>query len=115
MEENKKDIDESWKETVEKEKETLKKDGKLMPPNPDFKFFITTLSLQATIALGIIANPATNKNEEDLTQAKFLIDTLDMLKDKTKGNLASEESELLENLLYDLRMGYISKSKGEAK
>jgi len=115
MEEDKKNIDETWKETVEKEKEQLKKDGKFIPSNPDFNFFITTLSLQASIALGIVANPATNKNEEDLIQAKFLIDTLDMLKDKTKGNLSTEEVNLLENLLYELRMGYISKTKGEVK
>lgn len=112
MEEERKNIDESWKEAVEKEKETLKKDGKFIPPEPDFKFFVTTLSLQASIALGLVPNPSTNKNEEDLSQAKFLIDTLDMLKGKTKGNLTSEEAELLENLLYELRMGYVSKSKG---
>jgi coproporphyrinogen III oxidase-like Fe-S oxidoreductase len=112
---DKRNIDESWKETVEKEKESLRKDSKFIPQEPDFKFFITTLSLQASIALGYMPNPATNKNEEDLTQAKFLIDTLIMLKEKTNGNLNPEEANLLENLLYELRMGYISKSKGEEK
>jgi len=112
MDENKKNIDEGWKETVKKEKETLKKDGKFAPPTPDFNFFITTLSLQASIALGQVPNPATGKIEEDLTQAQFLIDTLGMLKEKTKGNLSTEESNLLENLLYELRMSYISKTKG---
>ena len=111
MEEQKKN-DESWKEAVEKEKETLKKEERLIPPDPDFKFFITTLSLQASIALGQIPNPATNKTEEDLTQAKFLIDTLGMLKEKTKGNLDQEETNLLENLLYELRMIYVNKQKG---
>ena len=115
MEENEKNIDESWKETVEKEKGNLKKDGGFVPPTPDFNFFITTLALQASIALGQIPNPATDKLEEDPTQAKFLIDTLDMLKEKTKGNLNSEEDTLLENLLYELRMVYVSKKKGEAK
>src|SRR4030042_3796667 len=111
MEEQKKS-DESWKEAVEKEKETLKKEEKFVPPDPDFKFFITTLSLQASIALGQIPNPAINKTEEDLTQAKFLIDTLGMLKEKTKGNLDQEETNLLENLLYELRMIYVNKQKG---
>jgi len=82
------------------------------PPEPNFGFFITTLSLQASIALGQLANPATNKTEEDLIQAKFLIDTLGMLEAKTKGNLDSGESKLLENLLYDLRNIYLSKAKG---
>ena len=115
MDEIKKKVDESWKEAVEKEKEALKKEDKFMPPEPDFNFFITTLSLQASIALGTLPNPATNKTEEDLTQAKFLIDTLVMLEEKTKGNLTAQETELLENLLYELRMQYVSKTKGEIK
>jgi hypothetical protein len=82
------------------------------PPKPDFKFFITTLSLQASIALGSIANPVTNKTGVDLVQAKFLIDTLGMLVDKTKGNLDADESKLLESLLYELRTVYLSKSEG---
>ncbi|MFH0826988.1 MAG: DUF1844 domain-containing protein [Candidatus Omnitrophota bacterium] len=111
MDEDKKNIDESWKEAVEKEKEKLEKGGKFVPPEPDFKFFISTLSLQASIAMGYIPNTSSNKTEEDLTQARFLIDTLDMLKEKTKGNLSEEESTFLENMLYELRMGYISKTK----
>jgi hypothetical protein len=86
-----------------------------VPPEPDFNFFITTLALQASIALGSVANPSTNKTEEDLSQAHFLIDTLGMLKEKTKGNLSKEEDALLENILYELRMQYIDKSKGGPK
>ncbi len=115
MDDTDKNIDESWKETIEKEKETLKKEGKFIPPEADFNFFITTFSLQASIALGQIPNPASDKKEEDLPQAKFLIDTLAMLKDKTKGNLSADETNLLENLLYELRMIYINKVKGGAK
>jgi len=115
MDETNKNIDESWKETVEKEKETLKEQGKFIPPEPDFNFFITTLALQATIALGTVANPATNQKEEDLSQAKFLIDTLGLLKEKTKGNLNTDEVNLLENVLYELRMQYVAKTRGEVK
>jgi hypothetical protein len=115
MEEDKKNVDESWKETVEKEREALQKEGKFIPPEPDFNFFITTLSLQASIALGQVPNPVTNKKEEELTQAKFLIDTLGMLKEKTSGNLNTDETNLLENLLYELRMIYIAKQRGENK
>lgn len=107
-----KNIDQSWKEAVSKEKDGLKKDGKFVPPEPDFNFFITTLALQASIFLGIAANPATGKKEEDLTQAKFIIDTMGMLKEKTKQNLNPEESSLLENVLYELRMQYIAKLEG---
>jgi len=94
MEEIKKNSDDSWKET------------------PDFNFFITTLSIQASISLGQLANPVTNKIEEDITQAKFIIDTMGMLKEKTKGNLKEDEANLLENVLYELRMQYVAKSKG---
>jgi len=117
MDENNKNIDESWKETAEKEKEALKKTGKFVPPEPDFSFFLTTLALQASISLGEVPNPVTSNKEEDLVQAKFLIDTLGMLKGKTQGNLTKEEEVLLENVLYELRMQYINKSKsqGESK
>lgn len=81
------------------------------PPVPDFKFFISTLSLQASIFLGQIPNPVSQKTETDLTQAKFIIDTLGMLKEKTKNNLNEEESNLLENFLYELRTVYLSKNK----
>ncbi|MBU0502897.1 MAG: DUF1844 domain-containing protein [Candidatus Omnitrophota bacterium] len=115
MDEKEKNIDESWKETVAKEKESLKKDNGFAPPEPDFSFFITTLSLQASIALGKIPNPGTNQKENNPEQAKFIIDTLAMLKEKTAGNLKKEEGELLENLLYELRMEYISLSKERLK
>jgi len=112
MGEQNKNIDESWKEAVGKEKMNLEKEGKTSPPEPDFSFFITTLSLQASIDLGLAPNPATNKKEENLSQAKFIIDTLGMLKEKTKGNLTPEEANFMENILYELRMQYIEKTKG---
>jgi len=115
MDKENKNIDESWKEAADKEKESLKKEGKFIPPQADFNFFVTTLALQASIFLGHMPNPATNKVEEDLTQAKFIIDTLGMLKEKTKGNLAPEENTLLENVLYELRVQYIAKTGGNVK
>lgn len=116
MENENKNIDESWKDTVDKEKVNVEKKGKPVPMEPDFSFFITTLSLQASIDLGVVSNPASNKKEENLVQAKFLIDTLGMLKEKTKGNLNPEETSLLENVLYELRMQYIAKTKkGDGK
>jgi hypothetical protein len=115
MDEIRKKVDESWKQSVEKEKGEPKQDGAFVPPEPDFKFFITTLTLQASIALGHMANPATQKTEKDPTQAKFLIDTLGMLQEKTKGNLTPEETDLLENLLYELRVAYLAQEEGKSK
>jgi len=109
MEEKEKSIDEAWKQTADKEKANLKEKGEFVAPDPDFNFFISTLGLQASIALGIIPNPSNNQKEENPQQAKFLIDTIAVLKEKTKGNLNKEESDLIENILYELRMQYISK------
>lgn len=75
---------------------------------PDFKFFITTLALQAAISLGQIENPSTNKKEENFPQAKFIVDTLDMLREKTKGNLTKEETESLDNIVAELKTQYTS-------
>jgi len=115
MDETQKKVDENWKQNVEKEKVSSKEKGEFVPPVADFKFFITTLTLQASIALGHMANPATQKIEKDPAQAKFLIDTLDMLAEKTKGNLTKEEADLLENLLYELRVAYLAKEEGQVK
>ena len=112
MDEIKKKTDDSWKESVDKEKEKIKKEGDSSPPQANFSFFVTSLALQATIAMGVMENPVTNKKEENLDQAKFLIDTLDVLKEKTKGNLSEEENKLLENVLYELKMQYMGKRKG---
>lgn len=112
MEEKEKRVDESWKDSVEKDRIEQPGAEEHAVPEPDFKFFITTLSLQAAIALGQIPNPVTDKKEENLPQAKFLIDTLDMLKEKTEGNLNQEEGEFLEDVLYNLRMQYISMNQG---
>lgn len=94
--------------------EENKKDN-FVPPVADFNFFCTTLAIQAGIFMGAMENPATNKKEEDLPQAKFIIDTLGMLKEKTRGNLTAEEEKLLDNLLFELRQQYIEKTKGDQK
>ncbi|MDD1778171.1 MAG: DUF1844 domain-containing protein [Candidatus Helarchaeota archaeon] len=116
MEEKEKKIDDGWKENVEKEKlegrEDLKPSGEeVFPGEPDFTFFVTTLSIQAAIALGEIPNPVTDRKEENLSQAKLIIDTLAMIKEKTRGNLSTEEDSLIDNVLYELRMQYVSKAK----
>lgn len=119
-EKEEKKIDESYKTKVDAEKQKEEdnsslgdgiSNGQFVPPKADFSFFVTTLAMQATISLGDMANPQSNKKEEDLKQAKFIIDTLGMLEEKTKNNLNKEESALLENILYDLRMRYVEKTK----
>lgn len=77
---------------------------------PDFNLFISSLSMQALILLGEIDSPFTHKKEENLDQAKYVIDTIAMIKDKTSGNLTSEEVGFVDNILYELRMKYTAKS-----
>ncbi|KPK43055.1 MAG: hypothetical protein AMJ78_00200 [Omnitrophica WOR_2 bacterium SM23_29] len=89
----------------------MKQEKEPVPPEATFSFFISTLALQASIFLGQIPNPATNKKEKNLSQAKFIIDTIDMLKDKTKNNLNNDENKLLEDILYELKMQYVSADK----
>ena len=79
-------------------------------PEPNFLVFISTLASQALLALGEIEHPATGKLEMDLPQAKYTIDLLQLLKDKTKGNLTADETEALDAYLYDLRMKYVRRS-----
>ena len=77
-------------------------------PKPSLEMMVTNLAIQALIALGEVANPATRKQERNLPQAKHTIDLLGVLEEKTRGNLSDEEKKHLEGTLYDLRMRYVS-------
>lgn len=83
------------------------------PVEASFGLFISSLTMQAMSALGDIENPVTKKRETNLSHAKFIIDTLVMLQEKTSNNLTKEESEMLEGFLYELRMRFLSKTKGD--
>lgn len=156
MEERKpieKKVDESWKETVERERKLgpppssksqparAQSAGSAAPaqaaapeaarpapeaaparevaPEPQrehpaeteshFMVFLSSLSMQAMMALGELPIPGTNHRQEDLEQARYLIDTMGLLQEKTKGNLTLEEGQFLENVLYELRIRYTQK------
>ena len=80
-------------------------------PEINFSTFVISLSTQALMNLGEIANPINGKVETDVTVAKQMIDILGMLKDKTKGNLSAHEDRLIQDILYDLRMRYVEAVK----
>jgi predicted nucleotide-binding protein len=65
--------------------------------------------------MGKIQNPITGKIETDLSQAKFSIDILGMLQDKTNANLTQEEKKFLDHVLFELRMNYLDEVKAEEK
>jgi len=148
--EKEKYVDESWKDQAAEDKDKLaetdaQQEGASTEPKaetPDrtsagpeaaggsteqaqevevnFLNYVTSLGFQAMIFMGEIPNPVTNEVDKNLTQAKFLIDTLAMLKEKTAGNLSDQENQLLESSIYELQMKYVqivqqeATSKGEA-
>ena len=65
--------------------------------------------------MGKMINPLTKKIEKDLAQAKFSIDMLGMVEEKTKGNLNEEEKKLLDHILFELRMNYVDEVEKEKK
>lgn len=72
-----------------------------------FSNLVLMLATGALQSLGIIENPVSKKKELNIEVAKRTIDSLEMLREKTKGNLDDSEKELLEGLLHDLRLKYL--------
>jgi hypothetical protein len=89
------------------------------PPGPEhgpvpemtFSAFVISLTTQALMHLGEIADPQHPDVGRDLPAAKQMIDLLGILSDKTKGNLDTAEEQLLGDMLYDLRMRYVELSR----
>jgi hypothetical protein len=69
---------------------------------------VQTLSLQALAALGQVPDPAGKATTPRLDLAKHTIDMLGMLEEKTRGNLTSDEAALLERMLHELRLAYVT-------
>ncbi len=85
----------------------IRKDGKCVMPEVTFSAFILSLNTSALYHLGEIGDLQTGQKKQDLLLVKHTIDTLVMLEEKTKGNLAKEEADMLKNFLYDLKMRYV--------
>ncbi len=73
-----------------------------------FSTFLLSLSTSVLVCLGELPDPMKNEKSTNLPLAKQTIGIIEMLKEKTKGNLTEEEDKLIEGILYDLRMKYIS-------
>jgi hypothetical protein len=73
--------------------------------------FIMMQAQQAALFLGRIPNPQSGKSEPNLDVARMLIDQLEMVREKTRGNLGHEETEILASILSDLQLGYVQASK----
>ncbi len=126
----KKRVDESWKEQAEREKHRVAEQAASQPTPPAaasadaplvdaegvpparFDVFVSGLVMETLVALGEMSHPTTRKQAVSLSQAKYLIDLLGVLEEKTRGNLVVEEEKLLKDALYQLRMRYLSKTGG---
>lgn len=73
-----------------------------------FISFIMSIASNAASALGMMEHPVTHSREVDVELGKHWIDVLGMLQKKTAGNLTAKEKQMLEGLLADLRMQYVS-------
>ena len=83
-------------------------------PQIDFATFVLSLSHSALMHLGEAPDPETNQTHVDLPLAKQNIDILGLLEEKTKGNLTGDEERLVAQVLFDLRMRFVEKSKAQA-
>jgi len=94
---------------VKKETKAPEKEAEQPSPVPEVTFsaFVYSLSTSALVHLGEIPEPITEQMDKNLPLAKQTIDILGILQEKTKGNLAQDEENLLNNFLYDLRMRYV--------
>ena len=81
-------------------------------PPVDFHTFVLSLGSSALLHLGELEHPDAGAQRKDLPLAKHTIDLLEMLEQKTKGNLTPAEEKLIESLLYDLRLRYVEATKG---
>jgi hypothetical protein len=67
--------------------------------------------IEGLMALGEIENPVTKKKEANLDQARYVIDILGLLEEKTNNNLTPEEKNAISHVLYELRMRYVERAK----
>jgi hypothetical protein len=92
------------KNAVDKNKEYL--------PALDFSSIVFPFYTQALLKLGLLKNPAGPDTEQNLELARRLIDILDLLRERTSGNLKPEEEKFIHTCLQQLKAGYLEKSKG---
>jgi len=113
-------VDEDWKAEAQKEKEILaaqeeaekekkqeEKQSRGPLPKGNFAALVSMLTTQALFALGLLQVKGQEEKEPDLEMAKYNIDILETIQEKTKGNLTKEEETVLTNTLNELRMGYV--------
>ena len=111
-------VDDDWKAEAQREKERLAQEtqgaseGPL--PAPSFIELVNLLMMQTLVGLGLVGGPGGERYPANPEIAKHYIDMLQMLEDKTRGNLNAEEKGLLDQALYEIRMRYVQLTGGGA-
>lgn len=81
-----------------------------MLPEVTFSTFVLSLASSALVHLGEVPNPETGSTARDEALARNAIDVLTMLDDKTRNGLTPDESKLIRDVLYELRMKFVAHS-----
>lgn len=79
-------------------------------PPLEFSSIAILLYFPALVQLGLVEDPATGERHESLSLAKRNIDLLDLLQDRTKGNLEADEQKFLDGVLDQLKLAYLKKA-----
>jgi hypothetical protein len=77
----------------------------------DFTTFVISLSTSAFAHMGLVEDPVTRKKSKNLDLARQDIDLIEMMAEKTKGNLSPQEAEMMEQVLYELRLRFVEASR----
>ena len=118
-------VDSDWKSQAQAEKDKLKEmdvqsqagsqQGRGELPPAEFKTLVGTLASNAVMSLGGMQHPETGQVMVDIEGAKLYIDLLDILQEKTSGNLDDEESQYLEQVAHELRTRFVEISRAVAE
>ncbi len=107
--------DDDWKAEAKREKERLKEETTQEQeaiPEPSLTELINIIVMQALVGLGMMSGPGGERIPPNLEVAKHYIDMLQVLEEKTKGNLTEEEKKLLDQVLYETRMSFVQIAGG---
>ncbi|RMF85375.1 MAG: DUF1844 domain-containing protein [Planctomycetota bacterium] len=109
-------VDDDWKAEAAREKERLEQEtsaeGESLKGDPAFIELVNLIVMQAMAGLGMLAGPDGQRIPPNIEVAKHFIDMLQMLEDKTKGNLSEDEHKLLDQVMYEMRMRYVQAASG---
>lgn len=93
--------------TEKKEQKEKFADSDVNYPQVNFTNFVLSLSTSALFHFGDFPDEEGGKTQKNLPAAKQTIDILDMLSEKTRGNLDKNENDLIQGVLYELKMRYV--------